>query len=129
MTADEYYYRYVHGFEGLPKLKDHDVDAAAAMLSGNIRHDLKLLWTEELDHGWHELAEWMRGTRVGPQLKQLLSTTNMSTLRSNENNSTNRYWPTPEERERACQYNWADCQLYERLSGHKYQSRPYGGRG
>ena len=121
VTADEYYDSYVHSFAGLPKLEDRDVDAAAAMLSGKIGHDVKLLWTEELDHGWHELAEWMPGTRVGAQLKQMLRTTDTSELHSNENDSTGRYWPTPQEKTRACGYNWADCQLYERLSGRKCQ--------
>jgi hypothetical protein len=121
VTADEYYDSYVHGFAGLPKLEDRDVDAAAAMLSGKIGHDVKLLWTEELDHGWHELAEWMPGTRVSAQLKQLLRTTDTSELHSNENDSTGRYWPTPQEKARSCGYNWADCQLYERLSGRKCQ--------
>ena len=63
----------------------------------------------------------MPGTRVAAQLKQLLRTTDTSELHSNENDSTGRYWPTPQEKARSCGYNWADCQLYERLSGHKYQ--------
>jgi len=117
VTGAAYYDEYVHGFVGRPALTGSDIDAAAKFLSGG---DVKLIKTEELDASWADLAEWMDGTQMAVQLKQLLQTTDPSSLHENSGTDAgSRYVPTPLERRQACEINWHDCQLVAQLGSHQ----------